>query len=314
MDGLLGRIFVLSPEEASFRRRGFAGGTDAARARLEAVGRTFLTGYNEALAARGSAALERRLGAVPAVDRSFAYEGAAMAHTLLDLLTPWRRARLAELLAGPGRDHAYMVHVGAGWALARLGRGEGHLPRGLDPLLRWLAFDGYGFHEGYFHPGVALRARLRPRRLAGYALRAFDQGLGRSLWFVESANIERVATVVAEFPIDRHGDLWSGVGLAAAYAGGVEECELSLLRVLAGAYTPHLAQGAAFAAKARERAGSPAAHTDRACRIFCGSSAKIAAEGTDAALKGLRGDAGLPDYEIWRRRIRDRYSSEAAVH
>jgi hypothetical protein len=86
-----------------------------------------------------------------------------------------------------------------------------------------------------------------------------------------------------------------------------------LLRRLAGDYTPHLAQGAAFAAKARERAGAAAAHTDLACRVLCGSSAMIAAQFTDEALKGLRGDADLPDYEIWRCRIRARYASEAAI-
>ena len=57
VDGLLGRLLALSPDEATFRRRGFAGGTAAARERLEGIGRTFITGYNEALAAPSLAAL-----------------------------------------------------------------------------------------------------------------------------------------------------------------------------------------------------------------------------------------------------------------
>jgi hypothetical protein len=47
-----------------------------------------------------------------------------------------------------------MAHVGIGWAIARLPwlrrRIEQPLNR-LDSLLRWLAVDGYGFHEGYFY-------------------------------------------------------------------------------------------------------------------------------------------------------------------
>jgi hypothetical protein len=306
-------MLALSPAEASFRRRGFQSRNDVARTRLEGIGRTFILGYNHALGAPDPTTLGDQLGRIAAADRGFAYEGAAMALTLLDLLTPWRKCRLADLLAGPGRDHAYMVHVGAGWALARLSRGARDIPTVLDPLLRWLAFDGYGFHEGYFHSAAVFREHHRPRRLAGYALRVFDQGLGRSLWFAEGADVERVARTLESFPLERRADLWSGVGLAAAYAGGVEEHHLSLLRGLAGDYNPHLAQGAAFAAKARERAGGPATHTDRACRVFCGSSAAIAAVATDEALNALRGDAELPDYEIWRRRIRDRYSSEASI-
>jgi hypothetical protein len=49
-----------------------------------------------------------------------------------------------------------MVHIGAGWTLARLfGRAEHYLAT-KDSLLRWLVVDGYGFHEGYFHPAEAV--------------------------------------------------------------------------------------------------------------------------------------------------------------
>ena len=43
-----------------------------------------------------------------------------------------------------------MMHVGLGWALARLRRSVTPYLAQLDPLLGWLAVDGYGFHEGYF--------------------------------------------------------------------------------------------------------------------------------------------------------------------
>ena len=55
-----------------------------------------------------------------------------------------------SFLAGPGAAHTYMVHVGAGWALAQLRRRVDRALARLDPLLGWLAVDGYGFHQGYF--------------------------------------------------------------------------------------------------------------------------------------------------------------------
>jgi len=312
VDRAIGWLLRLSPDEADFSRRGFAAGSAVARERLEGIGRTFISGYNHALATQDPARLASALDTTEPTERGFAYEGAAMALTLLDLLVPRRRARLAELLEGAGRSHTYLVHVGAGWALARLGRGEQDVSRALDPLLRWLALDGYGFHEGYFHPRRSFGEHVRPRRLTGYALRAFDQGLGRSLWFVESADPTRVSATLRMFDEARHADLWSGVGLAATYAGGIEDEGFLLLRELAGAYTPHLAQGAAFAAKARDLAGPPAAHTERACRVFCDSSARAAAGIADAELAGLKGDGDQPEFEAWRRRIRHRYSSEAS--
>jgi hypothetical protein len=85
--------------------------------------------------------------------------------------------------------------VGLGWAWARLpGNPERRLPA-LDPLLGWLAVDGYGFHEGYFHWRRRVSARELPRGLSASARRVFDQGLGRSLWFVEGADVPRAAPI-----------------------------------------------------------------------------------------------------------------------
>ncbi len=75
----------------------------------------------------------------------------------------------------------------------------------------------------------------------------------------------------------------------------------------AGRHLPQLAQGAAFAAKARQRAGNQTPYTDRACRIVCGMSAEEAALLTDAALENLPADAATPAYAMWRRRIQSKF-------
>ena len=294
-------------DEVSFARRGFWAGTDHARQQLEESGRSFLAGYHAALSDAAPSALALRLHAVASDFRGFAFEGAAMGLALLDALSPWRLRRVGVFIAGPGDPHRYMAHVGIGWAVARLPwlrwRIDKELAR-LDPLLRWLAVDGYGFHEGYFRPAHAARGeRARPRGLEGYARRAFDQGLGRSLWFVESGDVARISAAIAVFPQDRRADLWSGIGLASAYAGGVDADSLRHLRLHAKDYAGHMAQGVAFAAKARSRAGNPTAHTERACRILAGVSADEAAAMTDHALEDLPPDRAEPAYEIWRRRI-----------
>jgi hypothetical protein len=317
------RIFGLSPDEATFTRRGFYASDPESRLRLERIGHTFLEGYHLALEDTGADSVASRINSQIDLEfRGFGFEGAAMSLALLDMLSPWTKSRWSALLQGPGRDHVYMIHVGLGWALARMHRRVERPLSRLDPLLGWLALDGYGFHEGYFYPKRYVDAIETPGRLSGDALRVFDQGLGRSLWFSQGADAERIPATIKAFPEARHPDLWSGIGLACAYAGGVDGSSLHALREAVGQHTAHLGQGAAFAAKARQRAGNPALHTQMACDIMCGVSADEAAQWTDAALEGLTMDDNPKSkiqnpksrsYDLWRQRIRERVDKEALV-
>lgn len=207
-----------------------------------------------------------------------------------------------------------MVHVGIGWALARLPwkrlKPLQSINR-LNPLLKWLVVDGFGFHQGYFYPRSYFNEQASFARLPNYCRHAFAQGLGRSLWFVEAADIFNISQTVSKFPVDLRGDLWSGVALACAYAGGAGDEPATKLRLIAPDYLPQIAQGAAFAAKTRLRAGNPTAHTERACETLCRLSINDAASITDKTLKDLpqTDDIKTPDYEIWRRRIQEEFTA-----
>src|SRR5262249_2089269 len=224
------------PDQATAARRGFAISDPAMRCRLEMIGTTFIRGYHSALEVGPLDELQNCLDFVELEWRGFAYEGAAMALALLDYFTFGRRNRLAGFLRGPGDAHKYMVHVGAGWALARMPARIGPSLRGLDPMLRWLSIDGLGFHEGYFHWNKCVDGEARKRRRSGYEARAFDQGLGRSLWFVEGGDVDRIQQRICGFHELRRGDLWSGIGLACAYAGALSDQQLVRLRSAAGCH------------------------------------------------------------------------------
>jgi hypothetical protein len=305
---LLRRLLGISSAEIGFERRGFRGGTPAAREHIESIGAAFLYGYHAALEERTTALLVRRLESCDAELRGFHYEGAAMALHLLDRLLWRRRSRFAEFICDAGNNHIYMAYVGAGWAQARLPFGLASSTAQFDPLLRWLALDGYGFHQGFFRwPTFVAGSQRIPSRLRGYARRAFDQGLGRSLWFVDGHDAELIAITISRFAPARHSDLWAGIGLAATYAGGASVDALINLRDAAGAHHRWLAQGAAFAAAARARAGNLVTHTDHGCKVFCGLSALQAAAVVDEASRDLPQDhPATPAYEAWRQRIGDR--------
>jgi hypothetical protein len=288
--------------ETTFERRGFSQGSLQARRHLEKVGQAFLHGYHSALNAPAAVTLESQIDILDSDFSGFAYEGAAMALAILDWLTPWQEGRFQAFLKAAGSRHVYMAHVGFGWAAARLHRPLERLLPAFNNLMRWLVADGYGFHEGFFH-WKRYVGQCESPQVEGYARRAFDQGLGRSLWFIDGADTQRIPFTIGGFPVSRRADLWSGIGLACAYAGGVDGEAIQVLAAASENYRPQLAQGAAFAAKARQLAGNPAAHTELACQIICNVSAEDAAQITDAALMDLPGEAAQPAYEVWRHRI-----------
>ena len=311
------RFLGLSPTEATFAKRGFLVGEEKARLRLEHIGITFLSGYHAALEETELVSLTHRLDTVDNELRGFAFEGAAMGLALLDCFTPWRNDRWRSFTDQLAKPHVYMMHVGLGWALARLRRSVTSpvTPQWakLDPLLGWLVVDGYGFHEGYFNWRRYVEQRTLPERLNGYARRVFDHGLGRSIWFVKGADVASVASSIGTFPSERHADLWSGVGLACAYAGGCGRAAIESLRAAAGKHLPALAQGVAFAAKTRVCAANLTPHTEMVCDVVCGQPAEEVAAITDAALDNLHAHDELPAYEVWRGRIRNKFALEVTT-
>jgi len=300
-------LFGISPAEGDLARRGFAATSAAARTRLEAIARTFIDGYNASLAETNDELL-------PSVDpelRGFSVEGEAMGAALLDHLTPWRRDGVRALLERRS-EHVYMIHVGTGWATARLRASLSRAIARRDPLLGWLVADGWGFHQAYFHPRrwAHGRAAFRVDRCIA---RVVDQGIGRALWFVAGADPARVAEHVSGFTRERHADLWSGIGLAATYAGGVDRDALESVRRLARDHRGSLAQGAAFAATARVTAANVVAHVELAARTFTGQTASELASLTNASRPSSPVARSGDAYEAWRTRIREALArSEAA--
>ncbi|MER7756994.1 DUF1702 family protein [Kitasatospora sp. NPDC097643] len=296
------RLFGIPSARAVFSRPGFA---PEAWERFAPVACSLMEGYHAALEDPRLPVLAARLEAVEPALKGFAYEGAGMGLAALDIVTPHRR-RLDAFVAGPGAAHIYPVYVGVGLAHARMRRTPESQLAGLDPLLGWVTADGQGFHEAFFKRRRYVEQHAVPTRLSRYGRRFFDQGVGRALWFSNGAVVERVAPLIAGFPADRHADLWSGVGLAAAYGGGADEAGLRAVLAHAARYPAQLARGAATAAWGRRTAGNPTAHTDLACRVFCGLGGEEAAAVVEEAARDLPVISVEPPYEIWRGRIEDR--------
>jgi enediyne biosynthesis protein E3 len=265
--GIVGHIRKLllgiSLEEASFERRRFPEWQPALREHLERRAKSYLWGTNLALEEPRPDKLSLLLHVLDPELRGFAFEGAAMGLTLLDLLTPWGRGRrLRGFITTSGRPHTYMFYVGAGMAYAAMRRDPRAFIRSDTGMSRWLVFNGMGFYHAFFarRPGAEV-VRL-PRRLEPFEAREFDGGVGRALWFIFSGDPARIAAWIERCEVSRRSHVWTGVGLASAYAGGVEGTVIDALLELAGDHRPAVAVGMALATDTRFLAGNPTPHLD----------------------------------------------------
>lgn len=312
---LRSRILTPGASEVMLEARGFHVKNSGSRELLETIGRTFLAGFAQAAQARLPGEVDEPLKRLPVRFRGFAHEGAAMGFAVVDALSPGKGHRFTGYLKGPGDDHIYMAYIGLGWAMARIPRLR--WPKyELDPLLQWMVLDGYGFHQAYFRTDRYVHRRARDSGLpwpadgpGWYTARVLDQGAGRALWFVGGADAEVVLDLIEGFPPQRRPDLFSGAALAATYAGGAGEAELRGFWKRAGEYRPQVAQGCAFAAEARHRAGLEVPHTEVATQVFCDMTPDQAAQ---VALRNRPAEVvtgEVPAHEVWRRRIADEFVS-----
>jgi hypothetical protein len=281
-------------------------GSSPVAERTKAFAETFLLGYNAALDTQSPNVLAGELSRVPLDLRGIAFEGAGMGLTILDRILPGPAHRFGDFLAGPGKPHAFIMHVGAGVSFSVLPFGLDRFMKRLDPVARWSVPDGYGFFSGYRN-WARYRSGWLPRNVRGYVARGFDQGLGRGLWFICSGDVSRIAHEIEQLPLDRRGDLWSGIGLASTYAGGVDASTLSELLAAAKDNAADVQQGSAFAVYTRIRGENVTPAVAAASELYWGDSPESVAEVVQSCLEAARTATDeAPVYEVWRRLIRTR--------
>lgn len=321
--GALRRRFLApSLSKVSFRSRGFPDAHPTEAMRLESIPQAVVCGFEWGIDADGLWEIESRLNLVEPELRGFAYEGVTMAFTILDAFPGGRGTRAEELLLGPAQPHIFLSYIGIGFAMARLPRmlWQKLVPdlsgSPYYPTMSWLAVDGYGFDLAYFDTRrwVAEQEVPSPYPWDGaprYFLRAVDQGIGRALWFIQRARPSAVAAAIQSFAAHRQPDLWSGVGLAATFAGGCNADNFDELRQAARGHADQLALGVVFAVKARTYSGIVPPHTELAAASLAEISIGDAVALADSTSVADDHDGGVPPYELWRQRIREHFVSSS---
>lgn len=269
----------------------------------------FLGGYNKALEFGFSPLLISELDGYNRNLRGFAYEGAGMGLAMIDYTALGKRSRLQEFLEGPAAQYPELIHVGAGFSIALLHKNIHKTLSQMPPFYRWWAIDGFAFCRGIFEWKKCVIHQVT-YGLDGYFLRAFDRGLGRWFWFMHDADVMRIVDQLQNFPDSRHADLWSGIGLACTYAGGVNQKQIEFLKESAKSHVSYLALGSALAAKCRLTADHIVEHNDLACSILCNMSTEEVGQLTLHIAKEIKIDPDesvlveQPIFETWREAIR----------
>ncbi len=272
----------------------------------------FINGYNIALETGLSEKLTTKLKDFDHNLLGFAHTGVAMGLAILDYIPPGNQHRLQQFV-DQNPEYISSVHIGAGFAIAVLKRDVEKSLSQMVPMQRWWAIDGFGFYDGILNWKNSLHKQIVPKRITGYARRAFDRGLGRSIWFVYGGDVQRIAKQLQSFPQSRHRDLWSGIGLASTYTCGVNEQTLQNLKIAAGANTSYAVLGAALGAHARYLANNIVEQTNLASSILCGMSPEDASQLTVKVIQGLTIDeqepvfVEQPIYETYREGIRAQF-------
>lgn len=302
LDRVLQRAF--HPEMADFSARAVGRMDEATKQHLQTRAETFVQGARLLLAEPDSPHVA--LASVPAGLRGFAYEGAATAAALRDLVQGTRPATLGRLRGGPGVRYRHLIHVGIGWGLSRARLSAAPPWWRLDPLLRWLGHNGAGFQRLFLADDRQRAELLSGRRPIRTLVDLIElQGMGRALWFLTGADLTTIDETTRRFPASARSALWAGVGLAAAYAGSpvVSVADLS---ARADRF-PALRHGVVFGAAAHAAHGWVPPHTSAVALGVAGVSPDTCLAWADEVAGSLTVARGGPSaYLLWQSRLSDR--------
>lgn len=187
---------------------------------------------------------------------SIVYEAIAVHLATLDLKLEDNSFSLwNNFLIKHGALHGSQIHVGLGWALSEMNVTDISILPSFTSTWRWRVLDGYGYHSGLFKRREAIRSQQVPPFIIQEDIHAFNQGIGRSLWYTSKGDIERLLRSLNLFDLNRQKGLWRGVGLATSYVGGVDKSTLNNFLNASGVFAPQLKCGIIMAIAARKKSG-----------------------------------------------------------
>lgn len=224
--------------------------------RMRQIQSAFLAAKEFALIANQSEQLSDFLSAKSGDFSSVSFEGAAMGLAIRSYNKTKTLSEWNWFIEKYSAVHTSQIYVGLGWAIAELGIDPTPIVSDLNSASRYRVMDGIGYYHGILRRRAAVERQLIPDIVPTSLLPAYDQGLGRSLWYNSGGEIERVLQKIALFPKDRTPAFWRGLGVAITYVGGTPDKQIEAIRGASKSNLAHLKYGALMALLSRKKAGT----------------------------------------------------------
>ncbi len=248
--------------------------------RIELIVLTFQVGRKFAEEINDQVDLASQLNEVDVEFRSMAFEGASLAIAIKSIEAEDGLMRWFEFLDSNPK-YATQIMIGLGWAIGEKDLQPNTVLNNLDSMIQARALDGYGYFMGLFRRRVSIRTQQIPEGIPEGEQMAFDQGIGRSLWYISKGDIEMLERMMNAFPEYRQKHMWQGIGVACSVVGGFDADLLQGLMNLAGEFNVQLKTGCVLAARSSVAANSENQFLNVACKLWLNRSVLDSAQLTE---------------------------------
>lgn len=266
--------------------------------KMQAVRGIFESTRQQAFDTADLTSLSGFLSGVQPEFRTVAYEAASMGLYQRDLKKQNGQVLWPVFLEQANSAYVPDIYTGLGCAMAQE---DLHIHPFIDLFdlpMHYRILDGYGFYKGLFRARQTLQQQAIPQDINGLYVSYYDQGLGRSLWYVTGGDADKIKAAIDKFDAARRAELWRGTGIACSYLGGCDEAALYHVLGSAGGYSPQLLAGAAVSAKARIDSHTSGEDMELACRLWCNRQAAECAE-LAAGAQGQANGGSEKAYAAW---------------
>lgn len=200
------------------------------------------------------------------------------------------------------KAHQAQAYVGLGWALAENAILPSSIFEKIQPFRYGRVLDGYGYYHGLLRRRIFVKGAKQPENISEIELQAFDQGIGRAIWYTSKGDLSLLEKMLSAFNESRIPAIWRGIGVAALYVGELNETLSKSLLGLAKENKASFLTGAALAAMGKSLNQS-ISNTDKLSFKTLGMSAKEFSNLTLQAERKFTSSSSKKAYFEWLREI-----------
>ena len=126
----------------------------------------------------------------------------------------------------------------------------------IEPDFQVKVLDGYGYWHGLFRRRLTIRTQTIPKNITSEYQSGFDQGIGRTIWYITKGEVAKVVNIINHFSEDRRANLWQGIGVASTYVGGCSDELIGELKSASSEFKKNFETGIESAESSLKRAQS----------------------------------------------------------